>query len=109
MAAVAEQLSKLADEMARVADVLRANRSRTPAHPHLSGVERSAGLVSLTLRSVLANSDDAMHLAGEIDSWRDTWRERCYMPPSADADWRLAEGMGYASRFVEAKAQELRS
>lgn len=109
MAAVAEQMSRLAEEMARVASVLRANRSRIPSHPHLSGLGRSAEMVSLTLRSALVNSDDAIHLAGEIDSWRETWRERCYMPPSVDADCRLAEGMGYASRFVAAKAQELRS
>lgn len=55
MAEVAEQLSKLADEMASVADALRANRSRV------------------------------------------------------GADCRLAAGMGYASRFVEANAQELMS
>lgn len=109
LAAVAEQLSRLADDMASVADVLRANRSRVPAHPHLSGLVMQARRVATALRKHAPDNDGSISLAREIISWCEVWRGWGEVSARNQADAILAHGMDAAVRFVAAHAQELRS
>jgi len=109
VAKIAERMSALSDEMVRVSSVLVSNRSRIPAQPHLSGLEREAKIVANILRGNFPLSDGALNLAENIDSWCETWREWRDLPTNNSVDASLSVGMEVGARFVAHRADMLRS
>ena len=109
VAAVAERLDRLADQMRETAIAIGGNRSVTPARPHIIGAARTARRCSLMLRGSMAESDRAMHAAAEIDGVVETLREWADAQPDRRLDAIRASSLAVMARFVAANAQELRS
>ncbi len=108
VAAVAERLDRLADQMSETAIVIGGNRSVTPARPHIIGAARTARRCSLMLRVSMADSDRAMHVASQIDGVVETLREWADTQPNRRLDAIRANSCSVMARFVAANAQELR-
>ena len=108
-AAIAERLDCLADEMRDVAKMLASNKAGTTIGPHVSMLDLTARRVSQILRRHLPYADNAMHLAGELESWRDIWRGWAELPSNQQIDAIRAVCLLYASRFIASRAQELRT
>jgi len=109
VAAVAERLDRLADQMRETAIVIGSNRSVTPARPHIISAARTARRCSLKLRGSMADSDRAMHVASQIDGVVETLREWADTQPNSRLDAIRANSLAVMARFVEANAQELRA
>jgi hypothetical protein len=109
VAAVAELLNLLADQMSETAIVIGGNRSVTPARPHIIGAARTARRCSLMLRCNMAESDRAMHVAIQIDGVVETLREWADTQPNRRLDAIRANSLSVMARFVSANAQELRA
>ena len=109
IAAVAERLDRLADQMRETAAVIGGNRSVTPARPHILGAARTARRCSLMLRGNLAESDRSMHAADQIDGTSETLREWADTQPNRRLDAIRAHSLMVMARFVAANAQELRA
>lgn len=109
IAAVAERLDRLADQMRETAIVIGGNRSVTPAMPHILGTARTARRCSLMLRGGMAESDRAMHVASQIDGVVETLREWADTQPNRRLDAIRASRLAAMARFVAANAQGLRS
>lgn len=109
IAAVAERLDRLADQMRDTAIVIGGNRSVTPARPHIIGAARTARRCSLMLRGGMAESDRAMHVASQIDGVVETLREWADTQPNRRLDAIRAHSLMVMERFVAANAQEMRS
>ena len=109
VAAVAERLDRLADQMRDTDAVIGGNRSVTPARPHIIGAARTARRCSLMLRGSMSWSDRAMHTANQIDGVVETLREWADAQPNRRLDAIRASSLAVMARFVSANAQELRS
>jgi len=109
IAAVAERLDRLADQMRETAIVIGGNRSVTPARPHIIGTARTARRCSLMLRGNLAEADRAIHVAGQLDSAVETLNEWADTQPDRRLDAIRSHSLGAMARFIEANAEELRS
>ena len=109
IAAVAERLDRLADQMRETAIVIGGNRSSVPARPHILGTARTARRCSLMLRGNMAESDRAMHVASQIDGVVKTLREWADTQPDRRLDAIRASSLAAMARFVSDNAQELRA
>lgn len=108
-AAIAERLDLLAEQMRETAVVIGGNRSATPARPHIVSTAIAARERSLMLRGRLAESDRAIHVAGQLDSAVETLNEWADTQPDRRLDAIRAHSLCAMARFVEANARELRS
>jgi len=109
VAAVADRLDRLADQMRETAIVIGGNRSVTPARPHIISTEQAARDLALMLRRNLAESDRALYVAGQIDGAVKTLREWADTQPNRRLDAIRASSLAVMARFVAANAQELRA
>lgn len=107
-AAIAERIDQLADEMREVSRLLASNKSYVPVRAHVSMLDCTARRVSQILRKHLPYADNAMHLAGELESWRDIWRGWAEIPANRQIDAIRAVCLSYAAAFISSRAQELR-
>ena len=106
---MSERLSLLADQMRETAAVIGGNRSANPARPHIVSTAIAARERSLMLRGSLAESDRAIHVAGQLDSAVETLNEWADTQPDRRLDAIRAHSLGAMARFVDANAEELRA